>query len=89
MVVSKEDQRCLLSLTDMKASNKYIIIFIIIVVIIIIASHVIRNEAFEKISLSPRVSNLILFILDVSYGRTWGNASCAFSQQKKSYENKT
>ena len=87
MVVSKEDQRCLLSPTDMKASNKYIII--IIIVVIIIASHVIGNEAFEKISLSPRVSNLILFILDVSYGRTWGNASCAFSQQKKPYENKT
>lgn len=86
MVVSKEDQRCLLSPTDMKASNKYIII--IIIVVIIIAIHV-RNEAFEKISLSPRMSNLILFILDVSYGRTWGNASCAFSQQKTPYENKT
>lgn len=36
----------------MKASNKYIII--IIIVVIIIASHVTRNEAFEKISLSPR-----------------------------------
>lgn len=86
MVVSKEDQRCLLSPTDMKASNKYIII--IIIVVIVIASHV-RNEAFEKISLSPRMRNLILFILDVSYGRTWGNARCAFSQQKKPYENKT
>ena len=77
MVVSKEDQRCLLSLTDMKASNKDIII-IIIVVVVIIASHIIRNEAFAKISSSSRMSNLILFMLDVCYGKAWDNASCAF-----------
>lgn len=76
MVVSKEDQRCLSSLTDMKASNKDIII--VIIVVVIIASHIIRNEAFAKISSSSRMSNLILFMLDVCYGKAWDNARCAF-----------
>ena len=84
MVVSKEDQRCLLSLTDMKASNKYIIIIIIVVIIIIIiiASHVIRNEAFEKISLSPRVSNLILFILGFLWKDMGECKLCIFTAEK-------